>query len=281
MFWRNNGRAPHPALWWIWGIIVATLIIYAHGKSGLQFSIPIAVATSAALMSYRAVIPQHRRQILRFAILASSVFLLIRLIVAITFGVPIPGNPLFTLPELRLPSFLVGIRIGGPVTRERLSAVFVESLTFISLIITFATVQAFTTPLKLLRVLPARFYGLGLALAMATSIAPRTAASFTRVRNAQRLRGHNEGGLERIRRITMPVLEESLERSIDLAQSLESRGYGRGNTSRYRPEHWSANENIVLAGALLALILIPHLALPAIVVALLTSLSLSIAVVLT
>jgi energy-coupling factor transporter transmembrane protein EcfT len=53
----------------------------------------------------------------------------------------------------------------------------------------------------------------------------------------------------------MPVLEESLERSIDLAASLESRGYGYfPNPSRYRPHNWHLRETIALAAPIYALI---------------------------
>ncbi|NDF43231.1 MAG: hypothetical protein EB137_01350 [Actinobacteria bacterium] len=54
-----------------------------------------------------------------------------------------------------------------------------------------------------------------------------------------------------------------MERSIDLAASLESRGYGYfPNPSRYRPHIWRLRETLALAGPIYALIFL--LLLPAV-----------------
>jgi energy-coupling factor transporter transmembrane protein EcfT len=59
------------------------------------------------------------------------------------------------------------------------------------------------------------------------------------------------------------VLEESLERSIDLAASLESRGYGYfPNPSRYRPHSWRLRETVALSSpiyAFISLLLLPSI----------------------
>ena len=57
---------------------------------------------------------------------------------------------------------------------------------------------------------------------------------------AQRLRGQNIRGLRAWRGIALPLLEESLERALDLATAMESRGYGyHGKTSKYRAQKLS------------------------------------------
>ncbi|MFM8693400.1 MAG: hypothetical protein ACKOCY_02100, partial [Actinomycetota bacterium] len=62
-------------------------------------------------------------------------------------------------------------------------------------------------------------------------------------------------GIVSLRKVGIPVLEESLERSIDLAASLESRGYGYfANPSRYRPQSWRLRETVALAAPIYALI---------------------------
>lgn len=170
-------------------------------------------------------------------------------------GVPMPGAVLFTLPQIKLPEFLVGIRIGGDVTTQRLLSALDEALLLVALILLFAGANALSNPHNLLRVLPKRFYGIGLAGVIASSVAPQTARSISRVRNAKRLRGQPSRGLRSWRNIALPVLEDSLERSIDLAASLESRGYGYfENPSRYRPETWGVRENLAICGPLYAIL---------------------------
>jgi energy-coupling factor transport system permease protein len=147
--------------------------------------------------------------------------------------------------------------VGGVVTSQRLLTAFDEALLLVALILVFASANALSNPHNLLRVLPKRFYGIGLASVIASSVAPQTARSITRVRSAKRLRGQPSEGLQSWRKIALPVLEDSLERSIDLAASLESRGYGYfKNPTRYRPERWGARESLALSGPIYALLAI-------------------------
>lgn len=177
-----------------------------------------------------------------------------RVLIGVLIGVPMPGKVLFTLPQIQLPDFLVGIRLGGPVTNQRLFSVFEEASLLVALIFLFAAANALSNPHSLLRVLPRRFYGIGLSGVIATSIAPQTVKSIIRVRNAKRLRGQTTTKLRSWRGIAMPVLEDSLERSIDLAASLESRGYGYfPKPSRYRPEKWNSRNTLGISGILYCL----------------------------
>jgi energy-coupling factor transport system permease protein len=71
---------------------------------------------------------------------------------------------------------------------------------------------------------------------VALSVFPQIAESVVRVRRARRLRPETGARrLERVRGIVIPVLEDALDRSLLLASSMDSRGYGRqGNRSRLR-----------------------------------------------
>jgi energy-coupling factor transport system permease protein len=190
---------------------------------------------------------------LRFAAIA----FLFRMAIGFLIGVPMPGTVILTLPQIQLPEIFVGIRVGGVVTSQRLLTAFDEALLLVALILVFASANALSNPHNLLRVLPKRFYGIGLASVIASSVAPQTARSITRVRSAKRLRGQPSEGLQSWRKIALPVLEDSLERSIDLAASLESRGYGYfKNPTRYRPERWGARESLALSGPIYALLAI-------------------------
>ena len=97
------------------------------------------------------------------------------------------------------------------------------------------------------------------ATSIATSVAPQSADSLARVRFAHRIRGRKVNGIKSIRRIALPVLEESLERSIQLAIAMESRGYGYfAKPTRYRPERWRLEES-ALVFALVLLVIVSNL----------------------
>jgi len=199
------------------------------------------------------------RWAIRFALIAFT----LRMAIGFLIGVPMPGTVLFSLPQIKLPEFLVGIRVGGDVTSQRLLSALDEALLLVALILVFAGANALSNPHNLLRVLPKRFYGIGLASVIASSVAPQAARSITRVRNAKRLRGQPSIGIKSWRRVALPVLEDSLERSIDLAASLESRGYGYfDKPTNYRPEKWGQREVFALSGPLYAILAIVTLNFP-------------------
>src|SRR5207302_8616094 len=83
------------------------------------------------------------------------------------------------------------------------------------------------SPYRLLRSMPAVLYELGVAVTVALSFAPQATVSAQRVREARRLRGRPSRGLSGLRGMAVPVLEIALERSLELAASMDSRGYGR------------------------------------------------------
>src|SRR5207302_4474689 len=80
------------------------------------------------------------------------------------------------------------------------------------------------------------------------SFAPQTVMTVAVVRDARRLRGRPSRGLRGLRGMAVPVLEGALERSLELAASMDSRGYGRrGNVPTRRRR---AGQAATLGGAL-------------------------------
>jgi len=249
---RVTTSSFHPLTWWLWAVLLATTLLLANTRA-----ISVAIVTSTlvlALSMQRQTAGFHTlRWALRFAVIAFC----FRMFIAIFIGVPMPGRTIFTLPQLQLPDFLVGIRIGGPVTTQRLLSGFDEAVLLVALILIFATANALSNPHSLLRILPQRFYGLGLAGVISTSVAPQAARGIERVRSARRLRGQSSHGIRSWRGVALPVLEDSLERSIDLAAGLESRGYGYfPRPTRYRPETWKFRDTLAISGGLYGLVIV-------------------------
>jgi len=75
---------------------------------------------------------------------------------------------------------------------------------------------------------PGALYEVGVAVVVALSFSPQLVEGVTRVRAARRLRGRAHTGLRGLRGVAMPVLEGALERSVELAAAMDSRGFGRG-----------------------------------------------------
>jgi hypothetical protein len=53
------------------------------------------------------------------------------------------------------------------------------------------------------------------------------------------MRGIEVHGMRTLPALVVPVLETGMEEAVTLAESMDSRGHGRGSRSRYRPEHWT------------------------------------------
>ena len=130
------------------------------------------------------------------------------------------------------------------MTWERLSSSLHEGLIIATVIALFGAANSVTSPHKLLRVLPSRIYQLAVTMVIATSVFPQLIASISRIRSAQFIRS---GKKLRIASVALPLLEESLGRSVNLAESMEARGFGQSSQqSRYRPIHYSPRDLVFM-----------------------------------
>lgn len=93
-----------------------------------------------------------------------------------------------------------------------------------------------------------------LAVALATRLVPtleRDAAGFV---EALRGRGVAVEGLRGRARLLSPLVAGSLERSLNLAESMEARGFGRPGRTRAPSPAWTSLDRLVLAGAALVVL---------------------------
>jgi energy-coupling factor transport system permease protein len=143
-------------------------------------------------------------------------------------GGGVPGQTvLLNLPQVPLPTGSSGVRLGGPVTLEGVLAAAYDGARLAAVLACIGAANALASPRRLLRYVPATLYEVGTALVVALTYAPQLVDDARRVRAARRLRGHAGRGPRELARLAVPVLDSALERSLDLAASMESRGYGR------------------------------------------------------
>ena len=237
-------KTLHPLTLWIWAILTAIGVValdntwVALASMGVAF---ILVKIRSDGSPWNATFSWSLR--------IAAFIIAVRAVVGVLIGVPIPGTELFRVPIVQLPSWMPGIRIGGAVTAERLTSSLHEGVIIAALIILFGAASALTSPHKLLRVLPFFIYEIGITLVIAASVFPQLVQSLHRIRKAQKLRGIEKIG---IRSLALPLLEEALSRSLQLAEAMDSRGYGVSRQrSRYRPSPWNPRDTVILISALL------------------------------
>ncbi len=131
------------------------------------------------------------------------------------------------LPSIPLPAWAAGIRLFGNVSAEALLGGLYDGLRLATMVICFGSANALANPKRLLKSLPSALYEVGTVVVVSLSVLPQLAESVQRVNRARRLRGSVEKKRKALRAIIIPVLEDALNRSLQLAASMDSRGYGR------------------------------------------------------
>ncbi|RJQ72273.1 energy-coupling factor transporter transmembrane protein EcfT [Pseudonocardiaceae bacterium YIM PH 21723] len=212
----------HPGAWWLWGLLLA--VAASRTTNPLLLGLVIAVAGLVAV-ACRTEAPWAD---------AYGVFLKLGLLIIalrVVFHVLLGGitgeTVLFTLPEIPLPSWAKGIRLGGPVSAEGLLFALYQGLQLATLLGCIGAVNALANPKRALRSMPAALYEVSVAVVVALTTAPQLVASAKAVRKARRLRGDGARGWRALRTLLVPVLEDALDRSLALAAAMDSRGYGR------------------------------------------------------
>lgn len=222
MLARPLPRALHPGAWWLWALGLAAAA--SRTTNPLLLLLIIAVA-GFVVSARRSDAPWSRSYsaYLRLAVIVIAVRMLFQMLL----GSPIPGHTLFTLPEVPLPDWAAGVRLGGAVTLEAMAGALYEALRLAAMLACVGAANSLANPRRLLKHLPGALYEAGVAVVVALSFSPQLLEAVTRVREARRLRGRPDRGVKGLRGVAMPVLHEALERSLALAAAMDSRGYGR------------------------------------------------------
>ncbi|MER5864336.1 energy-coupling factor transporter transmembrane component T [Kitasatospora sp. NPDC002040] len=216
-------RHLHPGAWWLWAIGLGA----GASRTTNPLLLLLIVAVSGYVVAARRSTEPWARSYTAFLKLALAV-LGIRLVFTVFLGSGVGGTQvLFTLPQLPLPDWAQGVRIGGAVTLEGLLYSLYQSLRLATLLICVGAANALANPARLLRALPGALYEAGVAAVVALTFTPNLVADVQRIRAARRLRGRSDKGLRSLLSVGLPVLESALERSVALAATMDSRGFGR------------------------------------------------------
>ncbi len=215
-------RGLHPGAWWLWAACLAG----AASRTTNPILLLLIGCVAALVVAARRTAAPWSRSFTVFLRLGLVVIAL-RVVLVIVFGNRLPGHVLFTLPQVPLPSWAQGVSIGGPVTAEAVIQAVVQGLRLAVVLLCFGAANSLASPYRLLRCLPAVLYEAGVAITVSLAFAPELVVAIGDVRDARRLRGRPVRGFAGLRGMAVPVLESAFDRSLQLASSMDARGYGR------------------------------------------------------
>lgn len=227
----TGGWAPrfvHPGAWWLWACCL--------GAAATQTTNPMLLLLALGAVVFVVV---NRRPDAPWArsfrmYLYLGVFVVVsRVLLFVLVGAKTGPTVLVRLPAVDLPSWAAGIQLLGPIAVEDLAAAASEGLRLATMITCFGAANVLANPRRLLRSLPAAVRDVGTAVVIALTVVPQLAESAVRVRRARQLRGSTASGLRGVPQIALPVLQDTLDRSLLLAASMDARGFGnRAETTR-------------------------------------------------
>jgi energy-coupling factor transport system permease protein len=209
-----DGSGLHPVSWLVWTVIVAAIAILTRNPLylGILFGIAILQYASASRDRPDA---QGWRALWR---LAAGMALLIIPFNALT--VHVGSYVLFELPA-------AWPAIGGAITLEAILWGCISALSLLTLLTLFAAFNLRVDQAQILRLTPSFIYEAGLIVSIAVAFVPQMVLSAREIREAQRIRGHRMRRLRDMLPFVIALLTTGLERSFQLAESIEARGFGR------------------------------------------------------
>ena len=215
-------RDLHPVAWWVWALGLAVSASLTTNPLVLLTLIGVA---SVVVTARRSEQPWGRS--FRLYVWLGVWIVVMRVLFRVIVGGGDDGVVLVELPQIPLPDWVLGLRLLGPVTVPAVLAGLYDGLRLATIVICVGAANSLANPKRLLRSVPAALHEVGTALVVAVTVLPQLAESVRRVRAAQALRAGDTRRLGRLRRFLVPVLEDSLERSLRLAAGMDTRGYGR------------------------------------------------------
>ncbi len=153
---------------------------------------------------------------------------------------------------LTLPSWIP--LIGGPLTLEAAVFGLTFGLTFLAGLLAFAALNMAVGTGELLRILPNSLRGASTVISVSLNFIPATVTAAGEISQAQTIRrlDYGSGFFGRIRKagaVFVPLVITGLEKAVVMAESMESRAYGGGDTTKLKRVRrpWTAGDYLLVA----------------------------------
>ena len=234
----------HPGTWWSLGFCIAIL---AGQSTNTVTVVTLGALSIVLILALRTNAPWARS--LPFYLLLALIFVLTRILFRVIFnGEPNASDVALELPRLAIPLGLgQELSLFGSISWTTLSSATLDGLRLAAIILAVAMANTLSNPRRLLKSTPTALYEIAAAVSVAINLAPQLIESLQRVRRAKALRGRNSGS-SALTSIIIPALEDTMDRSLQLAASMDSRGFGRTNRLSKRRQ-W-ANRLLSFASAI-------------------------------
>ena len=226
--WRLlKASQVQPGTWWLLGL---SLAIGASLSTNSLVLLAICFG-SVAIIGFSREEASPWSNSLRFYLLLAAAVVLLRLAFRVIFNYSVPqGEILFELPAISLDlGFGSPVALLGNVSLGSMQAALADGLRLAAIILSIGLANSLANPRKLLKSTPAALYEVATAVAVAINLAPQLIESLQRVRRARSLRGRSTG-LGALAGTIIPALEDTIDKSLALAASMDSRGFGRRGT---------------------------------------------------
>lgn len=231
----NHGQLPralHPLAWWGWAVGLA--VAASMTTNPLLLALILAVVW-VVVIARRSDSPWSRA--FRIYVGLAVVIVVVRVVLHVLVGFKWGTVEVLPLPRIALPSWAAGINVLGDVYLEGWLAAVMLGVQLGTLVIAIGAANALANPKRLLRSLPNALHEVGTAVVVSVSVAPQLAESVQRVLKARLLRGESGVGIRSFSHVVLPVLQDTLDRSLMLASAMESRGYGSRRTAASGRRH--------------------------------------------
>ena len=219
----------HPGAWWLAGLALA---LSASLSSNIFVLLGISALAMVTVRLCRDEAPWSRS--IRFYLQLGLIVVSMRVLFRIIFNLSDASSDVF----LRFPGISLELGFGnslhllGPISYLSLHSALVDGSRLAAIILSVGMANSLANPRKLLRATPGALYEVATAISIAINLAPQLISSLKLVRRARGLRGHSKG-VKSLTGIVIPVLEDTIEQSMQLAASMSARGFGRkGNRTK-------------------------------------------------
>lgn len=221
-------RVLHPWAWWIWALGIAGTV----SLTGNPYVLALALACLCYVVAARRGSAPWARAFPVYLVMCIGI-VVYRVIMHVLVGAKVGELEIFTIPTFELPDWVAGITLFGTVYAEGVIMAIIQGLILGTMIVAVGAANALADPRKLAKSLPGALGEVSTAIVIGISIAPQIAQSAVRIYRARRLRGDDTSGVRSFSRSLMPIFQDTLDSSLALAASMDSRGFGRrADTSR-------------------------------------------------
>lgn len=215
-------RAIHPSSWWLLG---GALAILAGSAINVFTPLAISLVSIALILIFRENATWAKS--LSFYLYLAGLVVAIRILFRIVFSYSSFQNDIaLALPRFQLNLGFTQIEFLGNVSWTSLNGALVDGLRLAAIILAVALATTLANPRKLLKNAPGALYEIATSVSVAINLAPQLIESLHRVRRARSLRGKSKR-TSRLTGIVIPIIEDTLDRSLLLAASMDARGFGR------------------------------------------------------